>query len=277
MGSPPPSDRSRIRDEARRRMSESQRGKPRDLPTLPDWPPLPDEPSQADWPTLHPAIPDESHPDDALQPTVSDNSLLRGQSQRAAPSAAAPAAPPSRLDILRRLRGASKRARLGIVAAVAVVLVGLIVVCSGLALHATNGLVLGNAQATAHSGTPGTLPTVTPHPTKQPTPTHTPTPRVPTATPAPPLTLAFTCASGQLRGTGQVCVHTLPGASLNLTVRYCDGSTAKGLHGATADASGNYTWTWLVRTTCAGQATATVKASWNGQSLTQSDTFTITR
>lgn len=273
MGSQPP-DRSSIRDQARRRMSKSQRGKPRDLPTLPDWPPLPDEPSRADWPTLHPAIPDESYPDDALQPTVSDDTLLRGRSRQAGGSPAGPRGP----GILRRFRGASKRTRLGIVAGVAVVLVGLIVACSGLALHATNGLVLGNAQATAHSGTPGTLPTVTPHPTKQPTPVHTPTPRVPTATPAPPLTLAFTCASGSLRGTGQVCVHTLPRASLNLTVRYCDGSTAKGLHGnVTADASGDYTWTWQVRTTCAGQATATVIASWNGQSLTQSDSFTIAK
>ncbi|HKS69195.1 MAG TPA: hypothetical protein VJQ45_02160 [Ktedonobacterales bacterium] len=282
MGSQPPSDGSSIRDQARRRMSESRQGKPRNLPTLPDWPPLPDEPSQADWPTLHPAIPDESHPDDALQPTVSDDTLLRGQSQQAVPSAVGPSpAPPHATPrgpgILRRFRGASKRARLGIAAAVAVALVVLIVACSSFALRTTGSLVLGNAQATAHSGTPGTLPTVTPHPTSTPTPTHTPTPRVPTATPVPTLTLTFTCASGQLRGTGQVCVHTLPRASLSLSVRYCDGSTAKGLHGATADASGNYTWTWFVRTTCAGQATATVTANWNGQSLTASDTFTIAK
>lgn len=97
--------------------------------------------------------------------------------------------------------------------------------------------------------------------------------------PPTPLTLAFTCASGVAGGTGKICVHTLPNAALTLTVRYCDGSYARGkpFHGASyADHSGNYTWTWTVTTTCVGATTATVTAKSAGQTATQSTTFAIT-
>lgn len=256
---------------------------PRDLPVLPDWPPLPEEPSQADWrslpdepsqaewPSLDVWAPDETGPSDALQTTQSD--------ERWRPDQQTVAAQPGWRDALRRLRGASKRARLGIAIGTASVLVVLIVACSSLAMRTANRLVTGAAQGnaaastrltSAQSATPNSTVTATPAATSQPTMTTTPT---------PPLTLVFTCASGSLRGTGQVCVHTQPQAALSITVRYCDGSTAKGLHGSvTADASGNYTWSWPLRTSsCAGSATATVTATWNGQSLTQSDTFTITQ
>lgn len=106
-----------------------------------------------------------------------------------------------------------------------------------------------------------------------------------TATPAntqppTPLTIAFTCASGVAGGTGKVCVHTLPHASLSLTVRYCDGSYAKGkaFHGVSyADSNGDYTWSWTVTTTCIGAATATVTATSAGKTVTSATTFTITR
>jgi hypothetical protein len=178
-----------------------------------------------------------------------------------------------RLGQLGHLGRTSKRARIGVAAAAAAMLVVLIVACSSFALRATAGLVTGDATSGVHgtanqSSTASALATVTPQPTSQPTPT---------SAPPAPLTLTFTCASGKIRGTGQVCVHTLPGTALSLAVRYCDGSAAKGLHGsATADGSGNYTWSWPVRPTCAGPATATVTAKANGQSLTASDTFTIT-
>ena len=263
-------DRSDALGEAWRGIAEPHpRNKPRDLPTLPDWPPLPNEPSQAAWPSLDPVVPDESHPADELQPTETDG--------RPWPAPPITPLPPERSGIPRRLRRASKRTRLAVTAAVAVVLVVLIIAASSFALRVAGGIVQGEAApgAVGQNGTATSLATVTPSPTRQPTPTLAPTS---TAAPPPPLTLAFTCASGQIRGTGQVCVHTLPRASLTLTVRYCDGSTAKGLHGGvTADGSGNYTWSWLVRTSCAGPATATVTATANGQSLTESDTFTITR
>lgn len=94
-----------------------------------------------------------------------------------------------------------------------------------------------------------------------------------------PLTMTFTCASGVAGGTGQLCVHTLPNAMLSLTVRYCDGTYAKGkaFHGYTyADGSGNYTWRWSVTTTCVGTATATVTATSAGETDTQHTTFTVT-
>ena len=99
-------------------------------------------------------------------------------------------------------------------------------------------------------------------------------------TPAGPFAIAFTCASGTIRGSGQLCVHTQANAILRLTVRYCDGSYAesKSLRGsAHANGSGDYTWHWSVRTRCAGTATATVEAKSAGQSVTQSTTFTIAR
>ena len=109
----------------------------------------------------------------------------------------------------------------------------------------------------------------------------TTTTATPESTPSPsPLTIAFTCASGTAGGAGRVCVRTLPHAALSLTVRYCDGSYAKGkaFHGASyADGGGNYTWRWNVNTSCLGAATATVTARSAGQTLTQSTTFTVTR
>jgi hypothetical protein len=129
-----------------------------------------------------------------------------------------------------------------------------------------NGAV---ASPSAGQATPSVTTTVT---TATATPGTTPSPSA--------LTIAFTCASGTAGGPGQVCVRTLPHAALSLTVRYCDGSYAKGkaFHGASyADGGGNYTWRWNVNTTCLGAATATVTARSAGQTLTQSTTFTITR
>ena len=277
--------------QAWRRLAEPRPRRPPDpqLPILPDWPPLPGEhPSPSAWPSVSPAgskppvvpnMPDESHPADALQPTERDEMLWPGRSWSPARPPAHPR--PGRATILDGFARfgpflpASKRARIGLGAAATVVLIVLIVACSSLALRATGGPVTGDAARGSHgtanhssiASTASALATISPQLTSKP---------APTSAPSPPLTLAFTCASGKIHGTGQVCVHTLPGASLSLTVRYCDGSTAKGLHGsATADGSGNYTWSWPVHPTCAGSATATVTATANGQSLTASDTFTI--
>ncbi len=122
------------------------------------------------------------------------------------------------------------------------------------------------------------LPTQVPAPTPTPTP-HPQPPAPPPPPPPPTLILAFTCAWAQDGGTGQVCVHTLAGASLTITITYCDGRTArnKSLQGAvTANASGNYVWTWTPDTRCLGPATAVVNARWNGQSVTRSTTFDVT-
>lgn len=104
----------------------------------------------------------------------------------------------------------------------------------------------------------------------------------PATTAAPTaLTITFTCAQGAAGGAGQVCVRTAPHAALNLTVRYCDGSNAKGktFHTTSyADSGGNYTWRWNVASgACVGAATATVTAQLAGKTINQKDTFAITR
>lgn len=114
--------------------------------------------------------------------------------------------------------------------------------------------------------------------TTHPSPTATPKPKPkPTPTPAK-LTIQFTCAHAVDHSSGSVCVHTLPGATLSITITYCShhqatSNSLKGTH--TADSSGNYTWTWTPDTTCKGTATAAVTASKNGQTVSGSKQFTV--
>jgi hypothetical protein len=174
------------------------------------------------------------------------------------------------------------------VGAVALTLMGL---CGGL-LSSMAGATGGDKQANsvapnsptqtaAVQATPS-RPTAT-SPRVSTTPTHganaTPTtgqPR-PTATHAP-LSVKITCAQAVDYSSGKVCAHTAPGASLSITVTYCSGkvATSASLQGTrTANASGNYTWTWTPDTSCRGTATATVDASMDGETATDSMDFTV--
>ena len=152
----------------------------------------------------------------------------------------------------------------------------------GSSQHATD-------QTTTSSNQPQSTPPPTPAPSANKPPqvhaaqTTTPAQPTPTApatpTPAPPqLSIAFTCASATDYSHGQVCVHTEPSAALAITVTYCSGydATSSSLQGTSyADANGNYTWNWEPETKCRGAATATVSANWQGQSVTNSDNFTV--
>ena len=138
---------------------------------------------------------------------------------------------------------------------------------------------------TTPTPTPTVAPTEPPIITSQ--PTATPTPQ-PTATPPPQPTLGvtFTCAWATAFVSGQICVHTQPYAALSLNISYCSGQivsyqtsgewasvpTQGWVH---ADGNGNYTWTFVPKTRCVGPATATVTASWQGQSATNSTTFIV--
>ncbi len=120
-----------------------------------------------------------------------------------------------------------------------------------------------------------------------PTPTVTPTP-----TQTPPLTqlvLTFEC-KGDFNPSGtheKVCVRTLPGASLTITVTYCTGSVDQStdLKGTfTADKIGNFGWSWTPKATCQGnppgatgfwKGTAEVTATLGGQHLTRSVAFIV--
>lgn len=92
------------------------------------------------------------------------------------------------------------------------------------------------------------------------------------------LSLTFTCAQAVDNQSGSVCVRTVAGVALTIKIRYCSGyyATSGSLKGTKhANASGNYTWHWVPQTTCRGPATATVKATLSGQTVTKSDTFTV--
>jgi hypothetical protein len=102
-------------------------------------------------------------------------------------------------------------------------------------------------------------PTATPHqtaPTATPRPTMTPSP---TATPLPPLTITITCATISMTTGGDLCVHTAPNTSIELTVAYCSGGDASYDYiYDTSDAQGNYEWTWTLDTTCRPTPNATI-------------------
>lgn len=121
--------------------------------------------------------------------------------------------------------------------------------------------------------------TPTPKPTATPEPTPTPTPE-PVQQQAPQqLTVTFTGESATVGdASSYVAVHTLPGAALTISVKYCSGHYADSseLKGTQyADASGDNIWTWKPATTCHGLAWAYVTASLNGQSASNSTSFTV--
>ena len=101
-----------------------------------------------------------------------------------------------------------------------------------------------------------------------------------TATPptASPAAIEITCAQAENNVSGEVCVHTTPGAALTISVTYCNGLEAHNtdLQGTRfADSDGNYTWTWVPETTCPGTATAHVSASGAGGSTDANGMFTV--
>lgn len=269
-----PFDRPNTLGQSWRRMSRSRPRKMDNLPPLPDWPPLPDDGLHGRWPPVgaDSATPGEPKATDAGQQAT-------GAKDDQSPRKRWPLRYGS--GVLDRWRRTTTRMKLGIGGVIVISLL-LIGSCCSLSLYAL-GAVGGNSsapglgasatqQTTGQGGTSGKNPTATTTPKGTATSASTAT-----QTPTTPLTITFTCASGSLRSTGKVCVSTAPSAVLNLSVRYCDGTTAKGLHSAgIANASGDYTWSWTVHMTCVGQATATVTAKQNGVTVTAKKTFNIT-
>lgn len=260
-------------------------------PSLPLWPPLSrnapvapkrqddETPDISDSVTLD-NIPVDYSSSDQIPRTEWMPGPGRGQQYPGVPDL--PYEPPR--TVWQRFQAAPRRLRIGLIAAI----VGVLVVCPLLSVVVL-GNIFGTHPSTLGNGLPGggltsgqsglstpTNPLSTPSPDTSPTATLA----TETVTPVPPFTIAFTCASGAVGGTGQVCIHTQPDAVVSLAVRYCDGNyaTGKGLRGtAHADGNGDYTWRWNVTTHCVGTATATVTVKASGQTLTQSTTFDITR
>ena len=251
----------------------------RTLPSLPKWPPLPNE------------DPFGARRDNG------DTTLGGSDAQPAPPLWNAPDRDRSDFPdhipnqptrrLWRRLRPASRRMKVALAAAI----VGVFVLCSSLGVFALGNFLNAGTPGTGSLTFPGsntggqTQPTLSAGATVGAgTPTAsvsgTVTPAAPTATAVPTLAVTFTCASGVAGGKGEVCVHTQPNATLTISVRYCDGNDAggKSLRGAAhADNNGDYSWQWDVHTSCIGQATATVTSKAGGATITQSTTFAITR
>ncbi|MGZ3603124.1 MAG: hypothetical protein ACXVDF_24680 [Ktedonobacterales bacterium] len=244
------------------------------LPPLPKWPPLPGESplpqdrAHAAAPFAPPSALDAEQPTTAWEQSAYD---LPTHDEYDFPEQ-----PPNTL--WSRFRSAPRRMQVGIAAGIACAFV----LCSLLSAAALNLAFqpdasrlrpLGGSTSLIGNGTASPSASLA-------TPTTISSPAAATATSVPPFTIAFTCASGVIGGTGEVCVHTQPNAILTLRVQYCDGSFAggKSVQGtAHADSSGDHTWRWTVTTNCAGTATATVTAKSAGQITTQSTTFTITQ
>src|SRR5713101_438876 len=126
----------------------------------------------------------------------------------------------------------------------------------------------------ACGSTTGSNAVSTPTSTANPGPTATP---LVTATPIPTqilkLTVTFGCKTGLKEGFyadqshAFACVHTLPGASLTISVSYCSGNSdqSSSLKGTfTADSTGYYEWNWKPQAPCqsgpaywSGKATVT--------------------
>jgi hypothetical protein len=233
------------------------------LPPLPKWPPLPEE---------DPLAPGRLSEDALFMPDETQQTeWLTEQKDQRIPNRYTRLKQPLS-TLWQRFRSAPRQKRFLLMAGAGgvllLLLVSVTVLAGALRSHVPGiGPAGGSAQGITLSPT-----------TARATPTVTLTPE--TNTPTPPFTLAFTCASGTVGGMGQVCVHTAPRAALSLTVRYCDGNSAKGkgFHGATyADGSGNYTWRWDISNSCVGSATATVVAKSAGQTVTESTTFIVSR
>ncbi|MGB8343580.1 MAG: hypothetical protein WCD86_01790 [Ktedonobacteraceae bacterium] len=82
--------------------------------------------------------------------------------------------------------------------------------------------------------------------------------------PAPPR-IAFTCAVAVHALTGELCVEGPSGASVRITVHYCDGTQVSSQH-LQDQGGGEYRWIWHVQTSCWGRGTAWAKAiaTWPG-------------
>lgn len=84
--------------------------------------------------------------------------------------------------------------------------------------------------------------------------------------------LSLSVSNYATNNSATIKVQTLPGAEITIDLNYCGQSTKKTEH---ADSSGNYTLNWTPDKKCGGMATATVKASADGQSATSSTSFSV--
>ncbi len=101
------------------------------------------------------------------------------------------------------------------------------------------------------------------------------------------LTITFGCKTGGKEGFfadqshAFACVRTLPGASLTISVSYCNGNSdqSSSLKGTfTSDSTGYYEWDWKPQASCQNgpaywSGKATVTATLNGQTASGESVF----
>jgi hypothetical protein len=80
-------------------------------------------------------------------------------------------------------------------------------------------------------------------------------------------------SSTSTQDSTSINVHTLPGAVIHIKLTYCGQSFNDDTK--YADSRGNYTLNWTPKTKCGGIATAEVTTSSNGQSSTNSTSFSV--
>jgi hypothetical protein len=263
LGEPPAERPPKARD---RKAQQSRAVDWKALPPLPKWPPLPEE--------------DRFSPGQPEDTTLAQPSAAPGWNPDRWERADLPTRRLGdfRQRVLGRLWPTSRRRRIELLAGIGgalVLLLTLVVAVSiGNALsHRTplTGTPTSGTGAIGQNSSSTATASSSPTALNKASPTAAPT--------AVPVTITFTCASGSIGGEAKVCIQTAPNADVTLSVRYCDGSYAKGktFHGgATASSSGDFTWRWNVTTSCAGNTTATVTAKSAGQTVTQTATFTLT-
>lgn len=145
-----------------------------------------------------------------------------------------------------------------------------------LLLVAACGSNTGSNPVSAPTSTANSSPTATSLVTVTPIPTQT-----------SKITITFGCKTGGKEGfyadqsRAFACVRTLPGASLTISVSYCNGNSdqSNGLQGTfTADGTGYYEWNWKPQATCQNGSAywsgkATVTARLNGLTASSESAF----
>ena len=83
------------------------------------------------------------------------------------------------------------------------------------------------------------------------------------ASPAPQLTLQFTCAVAVREQIGELCVQSKPGSVIQIAVSYCAGGEAMS-DDLVANSHGEVRWIWWVASACRGYAVVVARAMWRG-------------
>lgn len=90
------------------------------------------------------------------------------------------------------------------------------------------------------------------------------------------LAVTITCASGTDYSYVKVCAHTIPGATVSISVTSCSGKALRHpLADQVAPASGDVSWSWTPDSVCHSEITVLVHAREGDASVSASATFML--